>query len=241
MSNNPDAIPLVRGADGGRWYAVPFRIVPARGQLPENAVEPSSKQSCDVLHDDDARSNLANDARVLKKKSASLPIKAGSSACDADVLARKTSADDVDGVEIVGANGVDVVESSGMRPTPFKNAPAEWINLHLPRRHSTMDCSLKPELKPAHTGEKRTDARDPAHGGDDGGGHRGASLPQAMKPGRAERAKNSTPRIANDGREARRDMVKPSGISRVCLAPDERSSPFVFKPAWLAMSGSKAR
>jgi hypothetical protein len=44
VSNNPDAVPPVRRSNGGSWYAVPFRIIPERGQRPENAVKSPSKQ-----------------------------------------------------------------------------------------------------------------------------------------------------------------------------------------------------
>jgi hypothetical protein len=54
VGNDPNAIPSVRGADGGRRYTVPLRIIPARGQLSENTSKPSSKERCDILHDDDA-------------------------------------------------------------------------------------------------------------------------------------------------------------------------------------------
>lgn len=40
------------GANGGSWYAMPLRIKPERGQVSKNAVQPSTKQRCDVLHDD---------------------------------------------------------------------------------------------------------------------------------------------------------------------------------------------
>ncbi len=35
---------------------MPFRIIPERGQVSENGAKPSTKQSCDVFHDDVAGS-----------------------------------------------------------------------------------------------------------------------------------------------------------------------------------------
>jgi hypothetical protein len=66
VGNNPDAISLVVCANGGSWYAMPFRIKPERGQGPENDAEPSMKQICDVLHDDEEGSNFANKSGVLR-------------------------------------------------------------------------------------------------------------------------------------------------------------------------------
>jgi hypothetical protein len=42
-------VPDMRGTNGGSWYAMPLRIIPERGQRPENSVQPSSKQPCHVL------------------------------------------------------------------------------------------------------------------------------------------------------------------------------------------------
>jgi hypothetical protein len=52
VGHNENPVAAVRGATGDRRYAVPFRIIPARGQVAENDVEPPSKESCDVLHED---------------------------------------------------------------------------------------------------------------------------------------------------------------------------------------------
>lgn len=65
VGNNPDAIPFVRCTNGARRDALPFRIVPERGQVPENLahwVEPSSvakslkAETWDVLHEHESRS-----------------------------------------------------------------------------------------------------------------------------------------------------------------------------------------
>ena len=56
VGHKPHAITEVRGTNGGRWNAIPFRVVPARGQVSENVSKAPSKQTWDVLHEDDARS-----------------------------------------------------------------------------------------------------------------------------------------------------------------------------------------
>jgi hypothetical protein len=65
VGNNPYAVALMRGANGGSRYAMPFRIKPERGQVSENSLKSPSKQRCDVLHDDVAGSKLANNSGVL--------------------------------------------------------------------------------------------------------------------------------------------------------------------------------
>jgi hypothetical protein len=80
VGNNPDAIPLVVGTNGCRWNAFPFRIVPERGQLPENVSHPETEQAWRVFHDDEVRSKLANqschlepEARASARETSSLP------------------------------------------------------------------------------------------------------------------------------------------------------------------------
>jgi hypothetical protein len=65
VGHDPNPISPVRGTNGASWYAVPFRIVPERGQVSENSSKSPSKQSCDVLHDDVAGSYLANNSGEL--------------------------------------------------------------------------------------------------------------------------------------------------------------------------------
>jgi hypothetical protein len=45
VGNKPDTVAAVRGANGRSWYAVPLRVIPARGQVSENTSESSSKES----------------------------------------------------------------------------------------------------------------------------------------------------------------------------------------------------
>jgi hypothetical protein len=56
VGHQPEPVTSVRGANGGSGYAIPLRVIPARGQVSENSPESSSKESCDVLHDDVAGS-----------------------------------------------------------------------------------------------------------------------------------------------------------------------------------------
>lgn len=64
-ANDPDSIPAVRRANATSRYAMPLRVIPERGHVSENFAVPSTKQSCDVLHDDVPRSNVANDSGEL--------------------------------------------------------------------------------------------------------------------------------------------------------------------------------
>jgi hypothetical protein len=63
-SNGKDPVTAVRGTDGCCWYAIPRRVVPERGQRPENLSPDGSvvesKDVRHVLHEDVSGSKLAN-------------------------------------------------------------------------------------------------------------------------------------------------------------------------------------
>jgi hypothetical protein len=60
VGHNPNAVAAMRGANGGSWYAVPDRVIPARGQVSDDFAHASSKEGCDVFHDDEPGLYLAN-------------------------------------------------------------------------------------------------------------------------------------------------------------------------------------
>jgi hypothetical protein len=67
----------------------PPRIIPHRGQIPENSVESSASKEGGVFHKDVPRSHLANDSRHVRPHSASLSVDSSALAGCADVLAGK--------------------------------------------------------------------------------------------------------------------------------------------------------
>src|ERR1700730_3609166 len=72
VGNNPNSFSRMRGANVSSGYALPFRVIPERGQVSENGVKPSSKQCCDVFHDDETGSKLANQSGVFNPEAATL-------------------------------------------------------------------------------------------------------------------------------------------------------------------------
>lgn len=56
VGQNEEPLPDVRRPHVARAKARPLRIEPERGQVPEYPVEPSSSESADVFHDDEAGS-----------------------------------------------------------------------------------------------------------------------------------------------------------------------------------------
>jgi len=51
-SDDEYAVAEMRGADGCRWYAVPFRVIPARGQSTEDVIKSGSKEPWHVFQQD---------------------------------------------------------------------------------------------------------------------------------------------------------------------------------------------
>jgi hypothetical protein len=96
VGHEPDPVSTVRGANGRSRYAIPFRVIPARGQVSENSPESSSKESWDVLHDDVSGSKFANESSVLGPKTRACPVDPCSLACVGEVLAGEAAAEDVD-------------------------------------------------------------------------------------------------------------------------------------------------
>jgi hypothetical protein len=56
VGSEEDALPAVGGADVGCSNADPLRVVPDVGQVTEDDVDSSNKESWDVLHDDESGS-----------------------------------------------------------------------------------------------------------------------------------------------------------------------------------------
>ena len=51
---------LLMGTDGGSGDAIPFRIIPERGQVPEHDMDSPSKESCNVFHENISGSYLTD-------------------------------------------------------------------------------------------------------------------------------------------------------------------------------------
>src|SRR4051812_18984912 len=88
-ADNEEPVTDVRGTNGSRRNAIPFRVIPARGQVPENSVEPPNKESCDVFHEDEARSYRANEPSELCPQAGSVPVDSDSLSRIGNVLTRE--------------------------------------------------------------------------------------------------------------------------------------------------------
>jgi hypothetical protein len=169
VGHNPDPVASVRRANGASWYAVPFRIIPERGQGSENGIQPSRKQRSDVLQDDEAWSQFANKTGDFVEQAAPLACEASAKSCKANVLARETATDDIDGNSIGSKSftgeGSDIIVAGDIGPVLCEDAAGEVFNFAERDRFEaivfgTFHCgALKPKAKTADTAEQIEDAQ----------------------------------------------------------------------------------
>ena len=95
VGDDPNPVPAVRGANVGSRYAMPLRIIPERGQVSENVCKPPPKQSCDVFHDDVARSYLANEPSIFAPEAGSFSGQSGTFPGVTKVLTGEPAAYDI--------------------------------------------------------------------------------------------------------------------------------------------------
>jgi hypothetical protein len=100
--NDEHPVPDMRGTNVGSRYAMPFNIIPDLGQRPENSVQPSSKQRCHVLQHNRSRLQFSNQANGFKEQSASLTVKTCPESGIGNILAGKSTSDDVNSLEVSG-------------------------------------------------------------------------------------------------------------------------------------------
>jgi hypothetical protein len=124
VGNNEDPVSEVRGTKGGRWYALPLRIVPEGGQVPEYSCKEStsvdSKETWDVLHENEAGSKEAKNSSVLRPEP---PFVGGASmlAGLTDGLTWETSANKVNWCKVPSSTGPGIPRT--LRKSSFPSCP----------------------------------------------------------------------------------------------------------------------
>ena len=92
----------------------------------------SSEYGCNILDDDESGSKLANDSRELSPQSRARSSQPSTLSSVREILARESTADEIDGLEVVGTNGPHVSKPGSVGPVLFKDFAAELILLNLP-------------------------------------------------------------------------------------------------------------
>jgi hypothetical protein len=125
----------VRGAKGGSRKAIPFRVVPERGQSCEYLSEQFSvvenKEVCNVLHEHIAGSNVANDSVHLSPKHSLRVPESFPLAGARDALTGEAAGDEVDRLGVT-ADDPHVVVDASSGPALRENVAAELVTLGKP-------------------------------------------------------------------------------------------------------------
>ena len=141
-----------------RAQTAPLRIEPQRGQVPEDAVEPSSSESCDVLHEDEAGSYLAHDASKVRPEAGPLPVDALALPGVADVLAGESASDEIhDSTPRAAVEGDDIrPDRARSQATRFHLADQSRGGESVPLHETDRDHArrLQTEGEPPPAGEQ---------------------------------------------------------------------------------------
>jgi hypothetical protein len=134
----------VRGTDGCRGYAVPFRSPPARCQIPEDLLECSTvvngQQTWDVLEEQPAGSDVDRGSPD-ERPEPSFVIGAESSTGDASTLAGETGSDEIHAIaERFAVKGSQIVPDRTCSQVAFDHSICEdgsGVGLPLNSTHKT--------------------------------------------------------------------------------------------------------
>jgi hypothetical protein len=161
-SKGEDPVTAVRSADGGSRNAIPRHVIPERGQIPENGTPHGSVMDREkvrhVLDEHVAGSKLANDPLELGpqrslRMSETSPLPGARSP-----LTREAAGDTIDGSEIVGADGTDVIVNRDPWEPALEDSAAVLVTLDEPSM--PMPGLGEPEIKEPGPGEQRPDIHD---------------------------------------------------------------------------------
>jgi hypothetical protein len=89
VGHQPQSVALMRRPNIGSSQHRPSAVIPERGQVTEHSSESPSNERWTVLHEDEARSNVANDPCHVRPHPGPLAVDAGALSGDADVLTGK--------------------------------------------------------------------------------------------------------------------------------------------------------
>jgi len=96
VSNHEKPGAVMGRSNAGSSKHSPFRIHPHSGQVSENSAKPPRSEHWRVLHKDESRSNLTNDSGHFQPKAGSFAVDSCARSALADVLAGKSSGNDID-------------------------------------------------------------------------------------------------------------------------------------------------
>ena len=129
VGNKENPFPAMRGADRGRGKHFPLRIIPARGQILQDCLNPCGEQPRHVFNDDIPRPDFFNESRVFMPQPAPCPFRNPFPfPRQAHVLARKAPAQYIDRGQIRPPQLPDILIYGDARPVPPQYRTAKRIH-----------------------------------------------------------------------------------------------------------------
>jgi hypothetical protein len=164
VGQDEDPLPFVGSSGIVRSHTTPLRIEPQRGQVTEDDVESPNSERCDVFHEDELGSHLANDASEVSPESAAVSLDSFPLAGVGDVLTGESASDAIHEATprsaVEGGNVVpDRSRCQGLLFHPGHES-SRGVGFPLDVHHSTTsgDGELDAEIEPSASGEEGENA-----------------------------------------------------------------------------------
>ena len=131
--NKKHTLAPVRGAKGGSGKHFPFRIIPERGQIPQDDLHATGEHPPDVFDDCVPGADFPNKSCVVEPQAAARPfLDSRMFSSVGDVLTRKTAAEHVHGRQFVAFQRPHILIYGDARPVPGEYRPAKRVDLATP-------------------------------------------------------------------------------------------------------------
>jgi hypothetical protein len=154
VSENPEACPPVIVSEGtSRNFKRRRNVVAETFQVNHHLLECGAVEVRHVLTNHPSGPEFGYDAAHFRPEPTRIAsASALPSGRPREGLAGEPAAEDVDGLEVVGACGADVVMSVYVRPVLREHRPCPWVNLDLPA--DGVAGALEAQIEAADAGEE---------------------------------------------------------------------------------------
>src|SRR6201993_2628277 len=152
VGHDPDAVSPMRGTNGARRYAMPFRVIPDLGQASENAAHSPPKQRCHVLHNRVGWSNHANGSNHSPPEPRAGAGKSGAQAGVGDVLAGEPTSNDIS-LSLIELRNENVIATPDAGPMLSEDGARKRFDL-TERDGLEAARAFQPEAETANAGKE---------------------------------------------------------------------------------------
>jgi hypothetical protein len=134
---------------------MPFRIIPERSERPEYLIQSARAKGGDIFDEDVARFKRVDRFGVLKPEAATFSAKSSPFPCEADILARKSAAQEINGFNSRPVGGSNVSVSGNVGPMLGEHSLTVGVDFNLPCDFKT--GSFKSKVKSSYPSKQTPD------------------------------------------------------------------------------------